>query len=196
MLVDNPIQHNFTSYQPSFEDFFNLDLLAGPSNNGTGSSGSSPHSSPSNSFVPLTPPEVRPLDDFAYPSESFFSFAQEDEQSKLSAFSVPPATAPGYDFLSLSQIQSLSSPESSGSGSNSGNTSEGVDSPVGIDPQLVGTPAPSKAASEFDEEEEGEDDEAKDEDMQSIPEDLVIAPVKVGGKGKSNRKGTVATVAL
>ncbi|OSD02615.1 hypothetical protein PYCCODRAFT_1459015 [Trametes coccinea BRFM310] len=191
MLVDNPVQHNFTSYQPSFEDFFNMDLLAGSSNNGTGSSGSSPHSSPSNSFVPLTPPEVRPLDDFSYPSESFFSFAQEDEQSKLSAFAVPPATAPGYDFLSLSQIQSLSSPESSGSGSNSGNTSEGVDSPVGIDPQLVGTPAPSKAASEFDEEEEGEDDEAKDEDMQSIPEDLVIAPVKVGGKGKSNRKGTV-----
>ncbi|CDO71137.1 hypothetical protein BN946_scf184845.g7 [Trametes cinnabarina] len=194
MLVDNPIQHNFTSYQPSFEDFFNMDLLAGPSNNGTGSSGSSPHSSPSNSFVPLTPPEIRPLDDFSIPSESFFSFAQEDEHSKLSAFAVPPATAPGYDFLSLSQIQSLSSPESSGSGLNSGNTSEAVDSPVGIDPQLVGTPAPSKAASEFDEEEEGEDDDARrDEDMQSIPEEseLVLAPIKVGGKGKSNRRGTV-----
>ncbi|KAI8971281.1 hypothetical protein BD414DRAFT_426473 [Trametes punicea] len=131
------------------------------------------------------------MDDFSYPSESFFSFAHEDEQSKLNVFAVPPATAPGYDFLSLQQINYLSSPESSSSGS--GNTSEAVDSPVGIDPQLVGTPAPSKAASEFDEEEEGEDDDADrdHEELQSIPEDSVIAPVKVGGKGKSNRKGTV-----
>ncbi|KAI0336596.1 hypothetical protein GY45DRAFT_1332714 [Cubamyces sp. BRFM 1775] len=190
MLVDNPVQHNFTSYTPSFEDFFNMDLLAGPSNQAPGSGGSSPSSSPSNSFAPLTPPEIRPMDDFSYPSESFFSFSQDDEQSKLSAFAVPPATAPGYDFLSLSSINQMSSPESSGSGSGSGHSPDAVDSPVGIDPQLVGTPAPSKAASEFDEEEEGEDDDHFDE-MQTIPEDLVIAPLKVGGKGKSNRKGTV-----
>ncbi|KAH9887320.1 hypothetical protein C8Q73DRAFT_668825 [Cubamyces lactineus] len=190
MLVDNPVQHNFTSYTPSFEDFFNMDLLAGPSNQAPGSGGSSPSSSPSNSFAPLTPPEIRPMDDFSFPSESFFSFSPEDEQSKLSAFAVPPATAPGYDFLSLSSINQMSSPESSGSGSGSGHSSEAVDSPVGIDPQLVGTPAPSKAASEFDEEEEGEDDDHYD-DMQTIPEDMVIAPLKVGGKGKSNRKGTV-----
>ncbi|KAJ8468485.1 hypothetical protein ONZ51_g9615 [Trametes cubensis] len=190
MLVDNPVQPSFTSYTPSFEDFFNMDLLAGPSNQAPGSGGSSPSSSPSNSFAPLTPPEIRPMDDFSFPSESFFSFSQEDEQSKLSAFAVPPATAPGYDFLSLSSINQMSSPESSGSGSGSGHSSEAVDSPVGIDPQLVGTPAASKAASEFDEEEEGEDEDQYDE-MQTIPEDMVIAPLKVGGKGKSNRKGTV-----
>ncbi|KAI0371413.1 hypothetical protein BV20DRAFT_1051794 [Pilatotrama ljubarskyi] len=192
MLVDNPVQHNFSSYTPAFEDFFNMDLLAGPSSQAPGSSGSSPHSSPSNSFVPLTPPEIRPMDDFSFPSDSFFSLSQEDEQPKFSSFSVPPATAPGYDFLALPSINQMSSPESSGSGS--GNSSEAIESPGTIDPQLVGTPAPSKAASEFDEEEEeGDDDEFlhDHQDLQSIPEDSVIAPVKVGGKGKSNRKGTV-----
>ncbi|KAI0634712.1 hypothetical protein C8Q77DRAFT_1053674 [Trametes polyzona] len=194
MLVDNPIQHNFASYNtPTFEDFFNFDL-AGPSNQSPGSSGSSPHSSPSNSFAPLTPPDARPMDEFSFAPESFFSLSQEDEHSKLSAFAVPPATAPGYDFLALPPMTQMCSPESSGSGSGSGSSSEAVESPVTIDPQLVGTPAPSKAASEFDEEEEeGDDDDDMHDhhELQSIPEDSVIAPVKVGGKGKSNRKGTV-----
>ncbi|EIW51613.1 uncharacterized protein TRAVEDRAFT_137124 [Trametes versicolor FP-101664 SS1] len=113
-----------------------------------------------------------------------------DELSKYDSLAVPPATAPGYDFLSLPSINQSSSPESSGSGS----SSEIVESPTTIDPQLVGTPAPSKAASEFDDEEEegDEDDDFNDQmDLQSIPEDSVVAPVKVGGKGKSNRKGTV-----
>ncbi|KAI0777324.1 hypothetical protein BD413DRAFT_467657 [Trametes elegans] len=133
------------------------------------------------------------MDDFALAADSFFALSQEDEQSKLSSFVVPPATTAGYDFLStLPTFNQMSSPESSGSGSGSGHSSETQDSPLGIDPQLVGTPAPSKAASEFDEEEEeeGEDDREHD-DLQSIPEDMVIAPIKVGGKGKSNRKGTV-----
>ncbi|KAI0674655.1 hypothetical protein C8Q78DRAFT_1067613 [Trametes maxima] len=110
--------------------------------------------------------------------------------SKFSSFAVPPATTPGYDFLALASINQMSSPDSSGSGSGS-NGSESVESPVSIDPQLVSTPAASKAASEFDEEEEGDDDEFIRDQLQSIPEDSVIAPVKVGGKGKSNRKGTV-----
>ncbi|KAI0646656.1 hypothetical protein C8Q79DRAFT_1000915 [Trametes meyenii] len=110
--------------------------------------------------------------------------------SKFSSFAVPPATTPGYDFLALASINQMSSPDSSGSGSGS-NGSESVQSPVSIDPQLVSTPAASKAASEFDEEEEGDDDEFIRDQLQNIPEDSLIAPVKVGGKGKSNRKGTV-----
>ncbi|KAH9849017.1 hypothetical protein C2E23DRAFT_738104 [Lenzites betulinus] len=129
------------------------------------------------------------MDDFTFTSGPFFSLSQEDEQTKFSSFAVPPATAAGYDFLALPPINQMSSPESSGSGS--GSSSEAVESPITIDPQLVGTPAASKAASEFDEEEEGEDDDFFDHDMQSIPEDSIITPVKVGGKGKSNRKGTV-----
>ena len=53
------------------------------------------------------------------------------------------------------------------------------------------TPAPSKAASDFDEEEEGEDDDIELDDLHTIPEDFVVPAMKVGGKGKANRKGTV-----
>ncbi|PIL28211.1 hypothetical protein GSI_09623 [Ganoderma sinense ZZ0214-1] len=59
------------SHDPSFEDFFNMDLFAGPSNPTAGSSGSCPRSSPSNSYtsLPPTPPEL---------------FFDDDDQSKLS----------------------------------------------------------------------------------------------------------------
>ncbi len=195
MLVDNPIQHNLASYNPSFEEFFDMDLFVGPSNPTAGSSGSSPSSSPSNSFtgLPPTPPEGFSLNDISLSPSPFFSLTHEDEQAKMSTF-VPPATAAGYDFLaSYSQLVQTSSPESSGSGSGPGSGSSSGDSPGSIDPQLMHTPAASKAASDFDEEEEDEDDDLIHDidDLQSIPEDHVLPTLKVGGKGKANRKGTV-----
>ncbi|TFK89253.1 hypothetical protein K466DRAFT_487174 [Polyporus arcularius HHB13444] len=194
MLVDNPIQHTFSNpYNPSFEEFFNTELFGGSSNPTAGSSGSSPRSSPSNSFtgLPPTPPEPFSINDISLSPSPFFSIAQDDELSKLSSF-VPPATAAGYDFLaSYPQMTQMSSPESSGSGS--GTFSSSGDSPVSIDPQLMHTPAGEKPASEFDEEEEGDDDDLvlDNDDLQSIPEDHVLPQMKVGGRGKANRKGTV-----
>ncbi|KAM5536937.1 hypothetical protein V8D89_009392 [Ganoderma adspersum] len=195
MLVDNPVQHSFAPYNPSFEDFFNMDLFAGPSNPTAGSSGSSPRSSPSNSYtgLPPTPPEPFPLlNDIALSPSPFFTLSQDDEQPKLSSIVPAATTAAGYDFLSAyaSQLTQMSSPESSGSGSGSF-SSASADSPS-IDPQLMHTPAVSKAASDFDEEEEGDDDDdiAIDDDLQSISEDHVLPTMKVGGKGMG-RKGTV-----
>lgn len=196
MLVDNAVQHSFAPYNPSFEDFFNMDLFAGPSNPTAGSSGSSPRSSPSNSYtgLPPTPPEPFSLmNDIALSPSPFFTLSQDDEPSKLSSIVPPATTAAGYDFLSTyaSQLTQISSPESSGSGSGSFSTAS-ADSPS-IDPQLMHTPAVSKAASDFDEEEEGDDEDddiAIDDDLQSIPEDYALPTMKVGGKGKG-RKGTV-----
>lgn len=66
---------------------------------------------------------------------------------------------------------------------NSATTSNNSSHAFAIDPQLVGTPAPSSTESPSDigAEPDSEDDE---------PRDLVIAPVKVGGKGKA-RRGTL-----
>ncbi|OBZ77993.1 hypothetical protein A0H81_02684 [Grifola frondosa] len=188
MLVDNPLQPALSFNNPTFEDFFHLDLLAGPSNPAAGSSGSSPHSSPSSSYVALPP--TPPHNPFS-PSP-FFNFTSwgDDDLNKLDHLPPPPATSIGFDFLgAFSAASQLSSPESSSSGSGSGGSatfSAVSDSPpIGINPQLVGTPALSKAASEFD-----EDEDLEDEDMPSIPEES-IEPVKVGGRGKAGRKGTV-----
>lgn len=197
MLVDNPIQpQQFPPYQTSLEEFINFDLFPSSSNPTAGSSGSSPHSSPSNSFtgLPPTPPDFFSLQDAPLSPSPFFSLANlDEEQSKLAA--VPPATtAPGYDFLaSYSQLTQMSSPGSSGSGSGSGSFSPSSESPVSIDPQLMHTPAASKAASDFDEEEEGEDDDDFSllDVSQPIPDEFIVPTLKVGGKGKANRKGTI-----
>src|ERR1700722_5493765 len=59
--------------------------------------------------------------------------------------------------------------------------------PCSLDPQLVGTPATSKAFSDFDEDEEFAGDEG-DEDLDRIG--APVTPVKAAGHGKL-RKGTV-----
>jgi bZIP-type transcription factor MBZ1 len=61
---------------------------------------------------------------------------------------------------------------------------------MGIDPQLVDTPATSRAMSDFgdDEGEADNEDSPNGETREKLT--LTIAPVKVGGHGKA-RKGTV-----
>lgn len=194
MLVDNPLQSGF-SLNSSFEDFFNMDLLAGPSNaTGSSSSGSSPRSdgSPSGSFsgLPLTPPNPF-VPDVALNANAYLDFPLDDDFSKLD---LPmPLAAPGFDFMSAfsSAAAQMASPGDSGSGSSS---SASTTSPTSIDPQLVTSPTAPKPASEFGdgdgddqhEEEEGDMDDVFDDDDDSSP-----APMKVGGRGKSNRRGTV-----
>ena len=171
-----------------------MELFAGPSNPSAGSSGSSPRSSPSNSYtgLPPTPPEPFSINDISLSPSPFFTLSQEDDQSKLSTFVPPATTAAGYDFLSAySQLTQMSSPESSGSGSGAS-----ADSPS-IDPQLMHTPAASKAASDFDEEEgedSGDDDDTSDDELQTIHEHHVLPTRKIGRKGKLSPKGTVQEI--
>lgn len=199
MLVDNPLQSGF-SLNSSFEDFFNMDLLAGPSNTaGSSSSGSSPRSdgSPSGSFSGLPPTPPNPfVPDVALNTNPYLDFPLDDDFSKLD---LPmPLAAPGFDFMGAfsSAAAQMASPGDSGSGSSSSTSGT---SPTSIDPQLVTSPTGPKPASDFGdgddqhEEEEGDMDEtgsamndAYDEDDDASP-----VPMKVGGRGKSNRKGTV-----
>ena len=120
----------------------------------------------------------------------FFTISQEDDQSKLSTF-VPPAGGGGFDFLSAySQLTQISSPESSSS--RSGGTTDSLS----INPQLMHTPAASKAASDLGEEEEEDDDEdvVIDDELHTIT-DHVLPTVKVG-RGKSSPQAPSVRAAL
>jgi hypothetical protein len=148
----------FTS--ASLDELLNLDFLAG-SSTGSRSASSSPK-------LPATPPQTVP--------EPLFNFLLDGEYIKADPFAAPPTTAAPYDFLSAFNYTSA--------GSASPDSAATVISPsamYAIDPQLVGTPTPSKALSDIDEDEDHDDD---DEDLSPIE------PAKVGGKGK-NRRGTV-----
>ncbi|OCH86018.1 hypothetical protein OBBRIDRAFT_797599 [Obba rivulosa] len=184
----------------AFEDFFHMELLSGSSNAAAGSSGSSPGSSPSHSFsaLPPTPPNMFPTQDININPDSYFNFNLDDDFAKLDQFAVPPPTSIGYDFLGAftgaTGLQT-SSPESA---SGSGTSSSMEDSPVGIDPQLVGTPLQSHPISEFgdiDEDQEEEEDDDREGSPSTVADgseqDFAMAAVKVGGRGKASRKGTV-----
>ena len=160
----------------SFEDFFNVDMFAAPTtSNQSPLSGPAP-SSRSSSSSPRTPPiDVDP----------FFSF-YADEFSKQGLLS---STTSPFDLLaSLNPVDPFTSTSRSIPGSATGSSDNS--SPVfAIDPQLVGTPSNNSSP------EPAEDQSPQDSaDAQSVaatsPEDLEI-PIKVGGRGKNNRRGTV-----
>ncbi|KAI0784121.1 hypothetical protein C8Q75DRAFT_736516 [Abortiporus biennis] len=190
MQVDNPL--NF-AYQPNFEDFFNLDLLSGPS--GASSSRSSSQS-PSDSFSPLPPTPPNPFIVPDVSTNGYINFLDDEfNVSKVDPLAPPPSTGAPFDFFGVFEPSSgsQSSPES---GRGSGTSPYSVESPVGIDPSLVGTPASAKPMSDFDEEEHPDDDNDDQDDSElgaesPLNEDDIIAPVKVGGRGKASRKGTV-----
>lgn len=198
MLVDNPLSSSY-NFQPNFEDFFNMDLIAGPSNGAASSTGPSSSrsssGSPPQSFSTLPPTPPNP---FSIPDPtigSYFNFLDDDFSStKLDPLAPPPTTAAPFDFFApyttASTSPSTNSPES---GAASGSSPSATDSPLGIDPQLVGTPAQSKALSDFDEDDEDADDlDLNDLDSISLPDiDPPIPTIKVGGRGKAARKGTV-----
>lgn len=199
MLVDNPLNFNFPA-QPAFEDFFNMDLLAGPSS-GAASSSRSSSSSPSNTFSPLPP---TPPNDFLVHEPStnpFFNFLEDEfNVTKVDPLAPPPTTAAPFDFfgvLSSSAAALQSSSPEGGAGAVTSPTSS--NSPVGINPQLVGTPATAKDMSEFGEDEDQQfsledEQEEMDDETNTSPspsEESILEPHKVGGRGKNARKGTV-----
>ena len=161
----------------SFEDFFNVDMFAAPTTtNQSPLSGLAP-SSRSSSSSPRTPP---------HDIDSFFNFYNADEFSKQDL--LPNATSP-FDLLA-----SLTSadPFASSSRSISGGATDAADdsSPVfAIDPQLVGTPS-NNSSPESVEDQSPQDNGDASSIAATSPEELEI-PVKVGGKGKNNRRGTV-----
>lgn len=160
----------------SFEDFFNVDMFAAPTTtNQSPLSGLAP-SSRSSSSSPRTPPQD---------IDSFFSFYGGDELTKQGL--LPNATS--FDLLASFNA---ADPFASTSRSTSGSAAEPSDNPspiFAIDPQLVGTPS-NKSSPESAEDQSPQDNGDASSIPATPPEELEI-PVKVGGKGKNNRRGTV-----
>lgn len=161
----------------SFEDFFNVDMFAAPTNtNQSPLSGLAP-SSRSSSSSPRTPP---------HDIDPFFNFYGADDFSKQDLL---PHATPSFDLLaSLASVD----PFASSSRSISGSVTEAADNPspvFAIDPQLVGTPS-NNSSPESVEDQSLQDDGDASSIAATSPEEL-DTPVKVGGKGKNNRRGTV-----
>ncbi|KAJ7756458.1 hypothetical protein DFH07DRAFT_742600 [Mycena maculata] len=182
MLVESPLSqpslfatsssYGDRDYAQDINDLFNTELFTSafsPSNNSNSQSSreSTPHI--------LTPPQSTPAASFdihdpTSPTPTFFNFLDEDVKSfdQLSMLSSAP-----YDFF--------------GTFPSNDNTPNEM---MGIDPQLVGSPAPL-VFSDFDSD-ASTSPSSSSQSHASSPEEPVIAPVKVGGHGKA-RKGTVAS---
>ncbi|KAF8067681.1 hypothetical protein FPV67DRAFT_1149759 [Lyophyllum atratum] len=191
MLVDNPVQHQHQPYfSPTslndFSDIFNADLFAHDLVNGTvnGSSSdanspatasSSRASSPQSPFQStlLTPPQAAPAPYFPeYSPSSFFNFLEDEPSKQLDPMSMTmPSSAP-YDFMSqFGGFGDMGMDSTMGMDINmdvSGlhNSMSLVSEPMGIDPQLVGTPS---ALSDIGEEDEPELQEDNDADQSASP---------------------------
>lgn len=161
----------------SFEDFFNVDMFAAPTtSNQSPLSGLAP-SSRSSSSSPRTPP---------HDMDSFFNFYGADEFSKRDLFH--NATSP-FDLLaSMTSADPFASTSTSTSGSAVG-PSDNTSPVFAIDPQLVGTPS-NNSSPESAEDQPSQDNGDAPSIAATSPEEFEI-PVKVGGKGKNNRRGTV-----
>lgn len=182
-MVDATLASNY-SMNTALEDFFNFEMLAGPSSSSSRSSSNSP--SQTFSALPPTPPNA--FDTVLDTTSSMFNFYLDDEFVKTDPHALPPTAGAPYDFLGTIQSPQISSPEES-FGTNSASPASN-DSPVGIDPSLVDSPDSStKPQSDFGDDEEGFFDEDDGDDFEGGDE-ISISPVKVGGKGK-DRKGTV-----
>ncbi|KAF8579522.1 hypothetical protein K439DRAFT_1637844 [Ramaria rubella] len=62
-----------------------------------------------------------------------------------------------------------------------------------IDPSLVGAPSPAAPQSKPKQQHRGEHDEYSEDSDDDDEDEPIVKPVKVGGKGKASRKGTVAS---
>lgn len=204
MQVDTPMSQPslfaspFTDYSQDMSDFFHTELFSLPSSAASASSPSHSQSSGSRESTPnvLTPPQAPPaasfpdIHDASSPTPSFFNFLDEDVKAldPLAMLSSAP-----YDFFGAF-------PTSGGGGGGGGNTtntspsisldSSTANEMMGIDPQLVGSPA-AVTFSDFDSDNSTSPASTSgSSSQQSPPAEETIAPVKVGGHGKA-RKGTV-----
>jgi bZIP-type transcription factor MBZ1 len=171
MFEDNPLEPSpFVFDSIDFSTFADFDIP---------SSSSAPSSRPS----PAIPAIVEPQSDLDNNLWFNFSNIQEDLLNPKPTISQSITTSP-FDFLTFSN----DSPDSGSTGS-----SGGLSPPFAIDPQLMATPATSKAPSDFGDddavkEEQGhdeDDDEDEDEDGPLTP-----PPVRHPSKGK-DRKSAV-----
>ncbi|KAJ6516513.1 hypothetical protein C8R45DRAFT_1059248 [Mycena sanguinolenta] len=185
MQVDSPMASSlfappFTDYtSQDLNEIFHTELFAfqpsSPSSSQAQSQSSGSRESTPNLLTPPQPVPAASFPDIASDgSPSFFNFLDEDVKSldPLAMLSSAP-----YDFFGFS---------SGGGGAGVSAPSVGsseMSAVLGIDPQLVGSPAPA-SFSDFDSE------STSPSHVASSPEDTTIAPVKVGGHGKA-RKGTV-----
>lgn len=191
----------------TLDDFLNMDMLTG----GGAGEGRDSDDSPESAFLGLPPtppqPDMDSMPSLADPSlNDMFSFYMADK---------PPAADQGYNFFA-----SFSPPEPSSSSATSASPAMPDDvNFFAIDPQLTSValpaqPAPAAAAksasaskssrrssasmktprvsSSIADDEDDEDDE-EEEDDEDDDGDSIIAPVKVGGRGKAGRKGTLAS---
>ncbi|KAF8531380.1 hypothetical protein JB92DRAFT_2851757 [Gautieria morchelliformis] len=179
----------------NFEELFNMDLYGPAASQSPGGPSRSSSNSPGSSFFSLPPPTPPQTQSDPYnptvPDNSvdlsFFNFglpqATFNKPLDLSANGsspsegTSPASSVPYDFFG-------SFAGGSGSTSSPDTVPSSAFSPkdlFAIDPTLVG-------ATHRGEPEEESDDSEDDEDDQPI-----MKPVKVGGKGKAARKGTVAS---
>ncbi|KAK0493888.1 hypothetical protein EDD18DRAFT_1320912 [Armillaria luteobubalina] len=167
MLVDAPLSPSLSLAEYNTTDlseYLNTDLF-GPSIEGESSSSSSSASSPQSASLLTPPPQAPPSPPFTEfdspPSGTLFNLLEDE--LKLDG---QPSTSP-FHFLSRYEEQ----PE-----------------PMGIDPQLMATPA-EESIQTFKEEEHVLQPEPQPEPKQEKLT-LTITPFKAGGHGKS-RKGTV-----
>ncbi|KAG0692697.1 hypothetical protein DFH29DRAFT_471784 [Suillus ampliporus] len=147
MLTDAVTPAPPFSFDPTVDDFFNLDILNSAPSTFTNSTSSSSPRSPFSFATPLTPPQSNGADD-----DFFAQFLDADEFTK--GPSLPSLSVPSYDFFGTAQ----------GNASASGSSPESMDASTpmfAIDPQLVGTPATSNDHS--DQESDSDIDEPEPE---------------------------------
>jgi hypothetical protein len=169
MFEDNPLEPSpFVFDSNDFSTFADFDIFS----NAIPSSSSSTHPSPA------IPTIVEPQSDLDNNLWFNFSNLNDDLLNSKSTIS-QPITASPMDFLAFSN----DSPDS-GTTSSSG----GLSPPFTIDPQLMATPATSKASSDF-----GDDDSAKDEHGHEEDEDeddegpVTPPPARHPSKGKDRK---------
>ena len=115
-----------------------------------------------------------------------FDGANDSEIFKSTLSSLPVTSASPYDLFGGTFANDFSASATAGSSTSPASTSSAAQHQMqSINPQLVGTPAPSSQDLDSDEEKEGRDDDEDEEEDGNI-----IIPIKVGGKGKA-RKGTL-----
>ncbi|KAJ7150851.1 hypothetical protein C8R43DRAFT_491093 [Mycena crocata] len=208
MLVDSQMSQPlyappYTDYSQDLSDIFHTELFSLPSS----AASSSSQSSGSRESTPhvLTPPQAPPQASFpdindGSPTPSFFNFLDEDVKTHdpLSMLSGIP-----YDFFGVGAFPgTLESGGGGGGGPTMADTDmllSGASEMLGIDPQLVGSPAQASYA-DFESDSQtspgsssGSGSGSGSQAQASSPEEsTTIAPVKVGGHGKA-RKGTVAS---
>jgi len=167
MFEDNPLEPSpfvlDTNDLSSFVDFDNFSNF--------NSNSSSRHPSPA------VPTIVEPQSD---PTNLWFNFSNINDDLLNAKSTIPqPITGSPWDFLTFSDV----GPES-GTTSTSGDLSP----PFTIDPQLMATPATSKALSDF-----GDDDTSKDEHGHEEEDDeddegpVTPPPIRPSGKGKDRK---------